>query len=87
MNKLISIIRIVTLAVIGMLAMIFLFGAPGNANLADWLTYFIIDKAIACGAIVLFIQLYKHWSKVDPWLIAYNKMCDEVLDKPNPTKF
>lgn len=86
MNKTISIIRIATLLALGMFAILFIFGEEQNANLLTWMLRVIVDKALGFGAVILIARLYKRWSKVDPWFIAYDKMCDEVMDKPNPTQ-
>lgn len=84
MNKTISIIRIAILFALGMVAFFLTLGEEQDANLLHWTLRFIADKAIGIGSIFLIAQLYKRWSKVDPWLIAYEKMCDEVMEKPNP---
>lgn len=86
MNKTISIIRIAILLALGMFAILFIFGEEQNANLLTWMLRVIVDKALGFGAVILITRLYKRWSKVDPWFIAYDKMCDEVMDKPNPTQ-
>ena len=84
MNKTISIIRILILVSLGMFAMLFLLGEEQDENLLTWTLRFICDKALAIGAIFLIARLYKRWRKVDPWLMAYDKMRDEVMEKPNP---
>lgn len=86
MNKTISIIRIAILLALGMFAILFIFGEEQNANLLTWMLRVIVDKALGFGAVILITRLYKRWSKVDPWFIAYDKMCDEVMDKSNPTQ-
>ncbi len=84
MKKAISIIRIVILFSLGMVAFLLIFGEEQDADLLTWTFRFVIDKAVGIGTIFLMARLYKRWSKVDPWIIAYNKMCDEVMEKPNP---
>ncbi len=84
MNKTISIIRIAILFALGMVAFLLIFGEEQDENLLTWTLRFVIDKAVGFGIIFLIARLYKRWSKVDPWLIAYDKMCDEVMEKPNP---
>lgn len=84
MNKTISIIRIVILFSLGMVAFILILGEEQDADLLTWTFRFVIDKALGFGAIFFIARLYKRWSKVDPWLLAYEKMCDEVMEKPNP---
>jgi len=85
MNKTISIIRIAILLVISTFAFIFLFGEEQGDD-ASALLRILVDKALAFAAFWYVGKLYKRWSKVDPWLMAYDKMCDEVLDKPNPMR-
>lgn len=84
MNKTITIIRILILLTLGMFAMLFLLGEEQDENLLIWTLRFICDKALAIGAIFLINRLYKRWCKIDPWFMAYDKMCDEVMKKPNP---
>ena len=84
MNKTISFIRIAILFVLGMVAILLIFGEEQDANLLTWILRFIVDKAVGFGTMFLIVRLYKRWSKVDPWLITYDKMCEEVMEKPNP---
>lgn len=81
MNKIISIIRIAILLVISSFAFIFLFGEESEDCS---ILQILVDKALAFAAFWYVGKLYKRWSKVDPWLMAYDKMCDDVMDKPNP---
>lgn len=83
MNKTISIIRIAILLALGMFAMVFLFGQEQDDS-AWTLFQILIDKALALAAFWYMVRLYKRWSKIDLWLMAYNKMCDEVMETPNP---
>jgi len=83
MNKSVSIIRIVIMLALGMFAMLFLFGEE-QGDSAWTLLQIAIDKGLAIGACFLIGRLYKRWSKIDTWLMAYDKMCDDVMDKPNP---
>lgn len=83
MNRTISIIRISILFALGMVVFLLIFGEEHGADLLTWTFRFVIDKAIGFGTIFLIARLYKRWSKVDPWLMAYEKMCDEVMEKPN----
>ena len=84
MNKTISIIRIAIIFALAGIAAILLFGEEQDENILAFLLHVIVDKAIGIGSIFLIARLYKRWSKVDPWLMAYDKMCDEGMDKPNP---
>lgn len=86
MNKTISIIRIAILCVLGAFAMIFLFGEEQDEATFDFLLHVLVDKALAIAMFYYVGRLYKRWSKVDPWLKAYDKMCDEVMDNPNPSQ-
>lgn len=86
MNKTISIIRIAILVVVGCLAILFLFGEEQDENVLAFLFHAIVDKTLGIALFFLGGRLYKRWSKVDPWIKAYDKMIDEVMDKPNPTK-
>ncbi len=84
MNKTISFIRMAILFALGMAACLLVFGEEQDDNLPAWAFRFIIDKALGIGLCFYIGRLYKRWSKIDPWLIAYDKMCDEVMEKPNP---
>ncbi len=84
MNKAISLYRIAVLFVLGMVGFIFLFGEEVDEDTVAFVYRFIIDNAIAAGALLVMAWLYKKWSKVDPWLKAYEKSCDEALDAPIP---
>lgn len=84
MNKSVSIIRIVILFALGMFAMIFLFGEEQDENIFAFLLHVCVDKALAFAAFLYAGRLYKRWSKIDPWLMAYEKMCDEAMEEPNP---
>lgn len=84
MNKLVSIIRIAVLLALGMFAFLFLCGEEQDENLSAWMFHFLVDKALAFLAFYVIVRLYKRWRKVDPWLKAYDKMCEEDLDQPNP---
>lgn len=84
MNKTISIFRILIILALSSFAFLFLLGEEQDENLLAFVFRFLADKALAIGAIFLIARLYKRWCKVDPWFIAYEKMCDEVMEKPNP---
>lgn len=83
MNKAISIIRIVILLSLGMLAIWMVFGEEQDRETSAWVIRFFIDKALGLGLCLIISLLYRRWSKVDPWLKAYNRMCDEVIDCPD----
>lgn len=86
MNKTISIIRIAILFVLGLFATIFLFGEEQDKNMWAFILHVIVDKTLAIALCFYIGRLYKRWSKVDPWIRAYDKMCDDVMDKPNPAQ-
>lgn len=86
MNKTISIIRIAILLVLGCFAILFFFGEEQDETVFFFLLHVLVDKTLGIAIIIYTGRLYKRWSKVDPWLIAYEKMIDEVMDKPNPSQ-
>lgn len=86
MNKTISIIRIAVLLALGALAAVLILGQEPDTDTLAWTFRFIVDKALGVGTIFLIARLYKRWSKIDPLFIAYNKMCDRVMDSPNPSQ-
>ena len=77
MNKTISVIRIAILFILSGLAFIFIFGEEQDENVWAFFFHVIVDKALGIGLCFYIGRLYKRWSKVDPWLKAYDKMCDE----------
>lgn len=86
MNRTISIIRIAILLAIVCCAMIFLFGEEQDEATFDFLLHVLLDKALAIAIFCYVARLYKRWSRVAPWLKAYHKMRDEVMDSPNPSQ-
>lgn len=83
MNKTISLIRIAILCTLACLSMLFIFGEEQDENLTLFCLHVLFDKAIGIGLGYILYRLYNRWSKTDPWLIAYDKMCDEDLGKPS----
>lgn len=83
MNKTISLIRIAILFALGIAALLLIFGEEQDENLIALFLHIIVDKAFGIGLCFYIGRLYKRWSKVDPWLMAYDKMCDEAMEKPN----
>ena len=79
MNKLTSIIRLAVILALFSVAMLLLVCEEGAAPQA-WALRFIIDKALAIGAMLIVARLYSRWSKTDPLFIAYNRMCDADTD-------
>lgn len=86
MNKTISVIRIAILFILSGLAFIFIFGEEQDENVWAFFFHVIVDKGLGIGLCFYIGRLYKRWSKVDPWLKAYDKMCDEAMDNPNPSQ-
>ncbi len=85
MNNAISIIRTAILLALGMAAMALIFcGVAGDTGISVWTLLFIFCKAAGIGAVFLMVRLYKRWVKIDPWLAAYERMCGEARDEPNP---
>lgn len=79
MKKIVSIIRITILSALGLLAALLLLGEETDPSMPA----FLIDKSIGFAACLTIGRLYKRWSKVDPWLIAFDKMGDEDTDIHN----
>lgn len=83
MNKTISAIRIVILLSLGILAIWMVFGEEQDRETSAWVIQFFIDKTLGLGLFYIISLLYRRWSRTDPWLKAYNRMCDEVIDSPD----
>lgn len=86
MNKTISVIRLAILFILSGLAFIFIFGEEQDENLSAFFLHVIVDKGLGIALCFCIARLYKRWSKVDPWLKACDKMCDEIMDNPNPSQ-
>lgn len=83
-SKFISSIRIAILFGLSFFAIILILGEEQDPNVFMFLLHIGIDKGLGIGLCFIIGHLYKRWSKVDPWIMAYDKMCDEVMEKPNP---
>ena len=57
-----------------------------DENLFAWTVHFFIDKALGISTCFVVAKLYKRWSKIDPWIMACDKLCDDIMDNPNPNK-
>lgn len=86
MNKTISIIRVAILFILSGLAFILILGEEQDENVWAFFFHVIVDKGLGIGLCFYIGRLYKRWSKIDPWLKDYDKMCDEVMDNPNPSQ-
>lgn len=86
MNKTASIIRIAILSVLFGLAVILLFGEEQDESLVFFFLHMVMDKAMAFALFYSIGRLYKRWCKLDPWIRAYDKMCNDVMYNPNPSK-
>lgn len=82
MNKSVSILRIVILLALTSLAMLFLFGEEKYTGTCT-LLQIVIDKGLAIIACILIGRLYRRWRRIDPLLIAYDKMCGIKSDDFN----
>lgn len=76
MNKKISIIRISILFILCSFAMLFICAEEMDESLFAWTIHFFIDKALGIAACFVVAGLYKRWSKTDPWIMAFDKLCD-----------
>lgn len=86
MNKTISVIRIAILFILSGLAFFFIFGEEQDENVWAFFFHVIVDKGMGIGLCFLIGRLYKRWSKVEPWLKAYDKKCNEEMYNPNSSQ-
>lgn len=84
MNKLLSVIRMSVLFILFSVAVVFLFTEEQDESLFSFTIHLIMDKAFAFVLFYYVGRLYKRWSKVDPWLKAYDRMCNDATDNPTP---
>lgn len=75
--------RIAVLIVLFSIGFLALFAEPED-NAENWFLLMIGSKAIAAASIYAGAKLYNQWKQTDEWLAAYDKMCDEATDAPNP---
>ena len=80
MNKIISVLRILVLLTLCTAAIIGIFG-DADGELQWWSA-----KLTGIAAAVIAARLYIHWAKDDRWLRSYARICDEIIDAPNPTQ-
>ncbi|MBD5326812.1 MAG: hypothetical protein HDS04_09110 [Bacteroides sp.] len=85
MNKIASLIRIAILFALGMFAATFLFGEEKGENESMWMLCIIFDKALSAGLMFIIAKLYNRWRKIDPWFIAYDRMCNDSINQSNRT--
>lgn len=78
MNKTISILRLASLFILFGLAAVLLFGEEQNDNLAFFFLHLVMNKGMALALFFCVGVLYKRWSKIDPWIKAYNKMTNDL---------
>lgn len=86
MNRTISVIRIAIILILSSLAVFLILGEEQETSLFGFFIQVVLDKATGIALFYCVGRLYRRWSKVDPWLIAYDKICDEVMDNPNPSQ-
>lgn len=76
MNKIISITRITILFALCFLAIIFLFGEEQDESLWAFTLHIMADNALAMTLFYGLGLLYKRWSNTDPWIRAFDKLCE-----------
>lgn len=84
MKQIKSIIRIIILFALCGFGMILVGSVEQDNSVIAFSFRILMDKALGITAFIYMHRLYKRWSKIDPWLIAYNKMCKDVMEAPNP---
>ena len=77
MKKAISILRIATLAIMGCVGALFLFGEEQDEEILPFVLHLLFDKLFAIFMIALMLYLAIRWSEKDEWLQAIDKWCDE----------
>lgn len=78
-----SVMRIGCLLVIFGVALLALMGNPLDDD-PWWFEKFLISKTIAAAGFYISFRLYDRWKKIDKWIKAYDKSCEEALEAPNP---
>jgi hypothetical protein len=81
MDYKISIIRIIILVAVFGFAIVFLLSEEHGDDIQT-LIQALVCKALAFAAFLYGQKLYRHWRQIDPWLMAYEKMCDDVKNAP-----
>lgn len=80
MEKSISIIRIAILLSLGVIGFLFFFGEEEDPTPFAFFIHVIIDKAFACLCLYKACKLYARWRKSDPWIMAYDKWNNKVME-------
>lgn len=82
MKTILSLVRIAALTLLCAAAILLIFGEEYEVTATVWCLHKLLGIAAGAAAGLL----YKRWCITDPWLRAYDNMCDHVIDRPNPTR-
>ncbi len=83
MKKAISILRIATLAIMGCVGTLFLFGEEQDEKILSFIIHLLFDKLIAIALLAAMSNLFVHWRKTDYMLKALDKWCNDADKAPN----
>lgn len=86
MNKSISLIRIAILVVLFSVSIILIINIENDEPIWKFVIHAILDKGLGFLGLYIFHLLYSQWSKIDPWIAAYDKYCKKGMDAPNPLR-
>ena len=86
MNKTESLIRIAILITLLSVSLLLILNIEDDESAWDFAVHAILDKGFGFLGFYIFLLLYTKWSKVDPWIKAYDKYGKKGLDAPNPLR-
>lgn len=78
MKTTIDTLQIAFLLMLGLIAVIMIFGTPEDET--TWFASFLISKIIGVGCGYIAWLCYKKWNKDNQWLSAYEAYCNKVDD-------
>lgn len=84
MNKTISLLRAFILVALCAVSLLLIMNIENDESALAFALHAVFDKGLGILGFYIFHLLYTHWSKIDPWISAYDKYCKKGMDAPNP---
>lgn len=84
MNIKLSFIRIAILVILMGASLLLIINIEDDESTLAFVLHALFDKGFGFLGFYIFHLLYTKWSKIDPWIKAYDKYSKKGLDAPNP---
>lgn len=81
-----SLIRIAILIALLSVSLLLILNIEDDKSTWDFTVHVILDKSFGILGFYIFHLLYTKWSKIDPWIKAYDKYSKKGLNTPNPMR-